>query len=123
MNINAARTLANIADRASRITEDYRLIWNRSEKSWFVAHKTDRARRYKITADSCTCLSTQHFGECKHYLGLPALIAVEIARYKLLDFPECLARVEAFAEAVEVAAQWNDEAYVQEMAERFTAAY
>lgn len=118
-NINEARTLANIADRAARITEDYRLVWNRREGAFFVAHKTDRARRYAVTAEKCSCPSTSNYGNCKHHIGLPALIEVEIARYKLLGFAEDLARVEAFAEEVENAAMWSNPAYLAEMERTF----
>lgn len=121
-NINIARTLANINDRAAKITEEYRLIWNRHEGAWYVAHKQDRSRRYPVTADSCTCLSAAHYSECKHVLGLPALIEVEIARYTLLGFADHLMRVETFRDELENTAQWRDAAHVEEMAERFAIA-
>ena len=106
MNINEAAALARINARAQRITEDYRLIWNRHEGAFFAAHKTDRARRYEVTAETCTCPSTVHYGHCKHFIGLSALIKVEIARYKLLGFAEDLARFEAFRDELEDATMW-----------------
>jgi hypothetical protein len=119
MTINQALTSANINTRAQRITEEYRLLWNRHEQAFYVAHKTDRARRYKVTANTCCCPSVTHYGQCKHFLGLPALIEVEIARYKLLGFAEDLARVEAFQAELENAAQWNDAAHIEQMAELY----
>jgi hypothetical protein len=122
-NINRALTLANINDRAQRITEDYRLIWNRFEGAFFVAHKEDRARCYKVTAEKCDCPAAAHYGTCKHYLGLPALIEVEIKRYTLLGFKADRERMETFRDALENAQEWRNAAHVDEMAERHCCSY
>ena len=42
-NLDRARLEASIADRAQRITEDYRLVWNRFDKVFEVAHKKGTA--------------------------------------------------------------------------------
>ena len=103
MNINRTRTLANISDRAARITEDYRLVWNRHEQAFYVTHKTDRTRRYLVTTCSCACPSYKNYGDCKHRIGLPALLQVEIARYQLLGFAADLKRTRDFLAEVELA--------------------
>ena len=100
ITINEARTLANIATRAKSITEDYRLFWDRYEKGWFVCHKTDASRRYRVTGSGCQCPSTTHYGCCKHFLGIEELIEVERKRYILLGMRESWEKIEAFAEEV-----------------------
>jgi hypothetical protein len=117
-NINQARLLANINDRAQHITEDYRLSYNRKAGQWEVARKGDFYHRYTVTAATCTCKSMEHNGTCKHVLSLPSLIEAEIVRYTLLGFEKDLNRVLAFREEVEEAARWSDPAYVEEQAGR-----
>lgn len=119
-NVNQARTLANIAERAKRITEEYRLIWNRHERCFYVAHNTDRARRYSVTSYSCACISAAKHGECKHFLGLPELARAEIKRYTLLGWQEDRERMEEFLGAIEMEAAWKDNDYVDRMAEFYT---
>jgi hypothetical protein len=94
--IARARTLANINERAKRITDDYRLIWNRHEGCYMVAHKSDRARRYKISARGCSCPSRANYGTCKHWQGLKELATIEINRFRWLGWSEDLRRLEAF---------------------------
>jgi len=103
VNLNRERTLANIADRALRICEDYRLIWNRHEEAFFVAHKTDRARRYQVTPKTCACPAFEEYGTCKHYLGLHSLASVEDQRYTLLGFPSDRERIREFIAELELA--------------------
>ncbi len=112
MNINIARTLANINDRAQRITEEYRLIWNRHEGAFFVAHKTDRSRRYQVDVHSCACPSFVHHGDCKHHIGLAALVEVEINRYTILGFQEDRRRMLQLQAELQFEEQCKDPAFV-----------
>ncbi len=95
-DINQARTLANIAERAKTITDDYRLVWSLFDQCFMVTHKRDRTRRYKVTAAGCTCPARANYGTCKHWQGLRALVQVEIDRYTLLGLHDKRARLQTF---------------------------
>lgn len=118
-NASEAAALARIADRAAKITDDYRLIWNRHENCFMVAHKDDRTRRYTVDVTRCSCPSYAKTRCCKHHLGLADLARVEINRYKLLDFPADLERTEAFLAELENEALWSDPLYIANLEEMF----
>ena len=121
-NASEAAALARIADRAATITNDYRLIWNRHEGCFMVAHKDDRTRRYTVTVRTCSCPSFAKNDTCKHQIGLADLCKVEIDRYTLLGFNEDRERMGRFMDDLESEMMWADEAYLAEMVERFAPA-
>lgn len=96
--IDRAEAIARIHARARLITTEYRLLWNRHQRCFVVAHKHDRGRRYRISATGCDCPSMRFYGTCKHWLGLAEMARVEIERYTWLAWREDLARVRSLME-------------------------
>jgi hypothetical protein len=120
-NASEAAALVRIADRAATITNDYRLIWNRHDRCFMVAHKDDRTRRYRVTARACSCPSFAKYDTCKHFIGLADLVNVEIDRYRLLGFADDLGRMEAFLADIESEAQWSDPEFIENLIASYEA--
>lgn len=80
MDINTARTLANIQNRADAITADYHCTI--LSDCILVTRNDDTLRSYIVKDGDCNCPAHLKYGQCKHSLGLPALVEAEIARLR-----------------------------------------
>ena len=95
MNINLARTLANIASRAKTLFDDgYTMQEDETFDGFFTVTKPD-GKQYTVIHDgfkkSCTCGAFDEYGTCKHFLA----VADEVERRRAMCAEHDLLMAEA----------------------------
>lgn len=86
-NINIARTLANIADRAKTLFQSgYTFEQNTNyPESYIVESPEGRLHFVNLHRGTCTCESFEHYDTCKHLLAVREEVKKEDAMWAAFE--------------------------------------